>query len=250
MGSCVSLHKGDSALKVRLDFGSQTADNPKNDPPPPPKVVAATDGVFKSHWSPPAALDFGSKEETFFDSQAWLESDCEDDFFSVNGDFTPSRGNTPVHNSFSVRTTPGRSNGQLLTTSRSSNSKTMPEPSPTTEKKKQRLSELFKDSLGDDEDGQQDENNQENESDKQHQKVGLISGPLKSGNSTPSVSHLNSGSSQGTASTATTKTLSYYVGSAQRTPNGSIKPPVERSGKSAAQCCLPRLRSFSEKKKR
>lgn len=27
----------------------------------------------------------GSKEETFFDSQAWLDSDCEDDFFSVNG---------------------------------------------------------------------------------------------------------------------------------------------------------------------
>lgn len=27
----------------------------------------------------------GSKEETFFDSQAWLESDCEDDYFSVNG---------------------------------------------------------------------------------------------------------------------------------------------------------------------
>lgn len=27
----------------------------------------------------------GSKEETFFDSQPWLESDCEDDFFSVNG---------------------------------------------------------------------------------------------------------------------------------------------------------------------
>lgn len=27
----------------------------------------------------------GSKDETFFDSQPWLESDCEDDFFSVNG---------------------------------------------------------------------------------------------------------------------------------------------------------------------
>lgn len=27
----------------------------------------------------------GSKEETFFDSQAWLDSDCDDDFMSVNG---------------------------------------------------------------------------------------------------------------------------------------------------------------------
>ncbi|KAK7300190.1 hypothetical protein RJT34_11027 [Clitoria ternatea] len=32
----------------------------------------------------------GSKDETFFDSRAWLDSDCEDDFFRVNGDFTPS----------------------------------------------------------------------------------------------------------------------------------------------------------------
>lgn len=27
----------------------------------------------------------GSKEETFFDSQGWLDSDSEDDFVSVNG---------------------------------------------------------------------------------------------------------------------------------------------------------------------
>lgn len=30
-------------------------------------------------------LHAGSKEENFYDSQPWLESDCEDDFFSVNG---------------------------------------------------------------------------------------------------------------------------------------------------------------------
>ncbi|XP_042464823.1 uncharacterized protein At3g27210-like [Zingiber officinale] len=36
-------------------------------------------------------------EELFFDSRVWLDSDCEDDFFSVNGDSTPSRGNIPDH---------------------------------------------------------------------------------------------------------------------------------------------------------
>ncbi|CAA7400592.1 unnamed protein product [Spirodela intermedia] len=35
--------------------------------------------------------------EIFFDSRAWLDSDCEDDFFSINGDFTPSQGSTPNH---------------------------------------------------------------------------------------------------------------------------------------------------------
>lgn len=39
----------------------------------------------------------GSKDETFYDTQGWLDSDCDDDFYSVNGDFTPSRGSTPVH---------------------------------------------------------------------------------------------------------------------------------------------------------
>lgn len=27
----------------------------------------------------------GSKDETFFDSNVWLDSDCDDDFLSVNG---------------------------------------------------------------------------------------------------------------------------------------------------------------------
>lgn len=29
--------------------------------------------------------DTGSKDEAFFDSKGWLDSDCEDDFYSVNG---------------------------------------------------------------------------------------------------------------------------------------------------------------------
>ena len=33
----------------------------------------------------------GSKDEAFFDSQPWLESDCEDDFLSVNGGKKPTQ---------------------------------------------------------------------------------------------------------------------------------------------------------------
>ncbi|CAM8982899.1 unnamed protein product [Rhodiola kirilowii] len=49
---------------------------------------------------------FGSKEDVFFESQPWLESDGDDDFYSVNGDMTPSitssSSNTPVHKSLSA----------------------------------------------------------------------------------------------------------------------------------------------------
>uniref|UniRef100_A0A0E0KPM5 Uncharacterized protein n=1 Tax=Oryza punctata TaxID=4537 RepID=A0A0E0KPM5_ORYPU len=39
----------------------------------------------------------GSKDESFFEARPWLDSDSEDDFHSVRGDFTPSRGTTPDH---------------------------------------------------------------------------------------------------------------------------------------------------------
>ncbi|KAF0931874.1 hypothetical protein E2562_007071 [Oryza meyeriana var. granulata] len=37
----------------------------------------------------------GSRDESFFEARPWLDSDSEDDFHSVRGDFTPSRGTTP-----------------------------------------------------------------------------------------------------------------------------------------------------------
>ncbi|KAL6885835.1 hypothetical protein ACP4OV_010096 [Aristida adscensionis] len=43
------------------------------------------------------ATDNGSKDESFFEARPWLDSDSEDDFQSVRGDFTPSRASTPVH---------------------------------------------------------------------------------------------------------------------------------------------------------
>ncbi|XP_066359937.1 uncharacterized protein At3g27210-like [Miscanthus floridulus] len=38
--------------------------------------------------------DGTSRDETFFEATPWFESDCEDDFYSVNGDLTPSRSFT------------------------------------------------------------------------------------------------------------------------------------------------------------
>ncbi|XP_055828270.1 uncharacterized protein At3g27210-like [Solanum dulcamara] len=120
MGSCVSVHKDP---QFRLVFGSKTTPSTLQEKP--------------IHRSPPpvtAFPDFGSKEETFFDSQAWLDSDCEDDFLSVNGDFTPSRGNTPVHPSLDGNL---KGNGDVPASF---------QQSPPQEKKK-RLSELFSESL-------------------------------------------------------------------------------------------------------
>lgn len=82
----------------------------------------------------------GSKDETFFDSNVWLDSDCDDDFMSVNGEFTPSRGNTPVHHNFTT--------GVNKTGATDLTPNGRPEPSPTD--KKHKLSDLFKESLRND----------------------------------------------------------------------------------------------------
>lgn len=89
--------------------------------------------------------DYGSKEETFFDSQAWLDSDCDDEFMSVNGEFTPSRGNTPVHHSSTLGT-------QRVGVLAASIDNIEPigstfQPSPTPTEKRKRLLDLFKESL-------------------------------------------------------------------------------------------------------
>ncbi|CAD5178861.1 uncharacterized protein At3g27210-like isoform X1 [Musa acuminata AAA Group] len=63
-------------------------------------------------------VDFGSKEETFFDSQGWLDSDSEDDFVSVNGDSTPNyqinNNRTPqVNKVFSAAMFPDTTTSQI-----------------------------------------------------------------------------------------------------------------------------------------
>ncbi|XP_050382646.1 uncharacterized protein At3g27210 isoform X2 [Argentina anserina] len=141
MGACGSAHReSGSALKLGMTFGSKPG-KLSSIPPSPVKEKQATNGgrPINDQWSPArstasAFRDYGSKEDAFFDTKPWLDSDCEDDFYSVNGDFTPSRGNTPVHHKFShVNKTP-------IPVS-------IPAPSPIEKKKK--LADLFRESFSD-----------------------------------------------------------------------------------------------------
>ncbi|KAL7135920.1 hypothetical protein ABFS83_11G130600 [Erythranthe nasuta] len=149
MGSCVSIHRNpEAASKLRFSVGSS-----KNEElliPSPVKEKsdkvnggdhAVSDLALKSRWSSPRFRDAaGSKDEAFFDSQPWLDSDCEEDFLSVNGDFTPSRGSTPVHHKFSSANVSTKSLDMEVTFV------SVDEESPPGNKKK-RLSDLFKESL-------------------------------------------------------------------------------------------------------
>ncbi|XP_050204520.1 uncharacterized protein At3g27210-like [Mercurialis annua] len=53
--------------------------------------------------SSPTPYCLSNREEMFFDSQPWMDSDIED-FLSVNGDFTPLDGNTPIHHINFIKT--------------------------------------------------------------------------------------------------------------------------------------------------
>lgn len=154
MGACVSIHHKASAMKVEVSFDSSKPDHklviqssPISGKLPIMNGHVAVKPQLPPSQSPAAFSDYGSKEETFFDSQAWLDSDYEDDFMSVNGEFTPSRGNTPVHHSLTVGTPqfnagaiamPADNNGVLGFTL---------QPSPTPTEKRMRLLDLFKESL-------------------------------------------------------------------------------------------------------
>jgi len=229
MGACVSTVHGDSTFGSKQDDGDNK--NKKQElliPSSPAKLInkPVTNGI--AQWPPisqsqsaASFSDIGSKDEAFFDTQGWLESDCEDDDFkSVRGDFTPSRGNTPVHHNFSAGTT--KVNEPLLADLNKPDA--VPEPSPNTQKR--RLSDLFKDSLRathDDDD--------KKEEDKLSNNQNGVNGKL----GTPyAASEANYASSNG-----------------RRTPSGDLKPIREKSMRSV-QWCLPNMlstRSYSERKK-
>ncbi|KAG2264239.1 hypothetical protein Bca52824_071318 [Brassica carinata] len=96
--------------------------------------------AVKSRWSfSSSKKSFGSKDETFFDTQQWLQSDSDDDFHSVNGDFTPSRGNTPK-SSFSDRLP--RINNLIFHEKKPSRGSS-PAPKP----RRKKLGDLFRESI-------------------------------------------------------------------------------------------------------
>ena len=190
-------------------------------------VVVADDDAFKpQQWSPSRSTttfsvkdcgDNDGKEESFFDSKAWLDSDCDDDFYSVKGEFTPSRGSTPVHHIFLNKTTPSEPGS-------------VPEPSPTTQKKK--LLDLFRESVRE---NQSDDAENTFGNEKKEVKPTMVHDLIpKSAHSTPYVSGGNSACSS------------------ERTMNDDHAPIREKPVKSV-QCCLPSLascRSFSERKRK
>ncbi|KAJ6323949.1 hypothetical protein OIU76_011280 [Salix suchowensis] len=86
--------------------------------------------------------DLGNREDMFFDSHPWIESDCED-YLSVDGDFTPSCGTTPIHQGSYIETPPREEPLCIITSARS-----LAEPSPADMRKQ--LFELFRENISSD----------------------------------------------------------------------------------------------------
>ncbi|TKY63084.1 hypothetical protein E2542_SST12949 [Spatholobus suberectus] len=231
MGSCSSVHRNQQAnmKHLTLSFESKPEGlvippSPFKDKPQNGSFVAGGDAAVKSQWSPSRSTaafsvtgcgDNDGNEEAYFDSKVWLDSDCDDDFYSVKGEFTPSRGSTPVHQIFLYKTP-------------SSEPGSVPEPSPTTQKKK--LLELFRESVRE---NQTDDAEDTSDNDKKEVKPTTIHDLLpKSAQSTPYVSGGNSACNS------------------ERTMNDDHASIRDKTVK-AVQCCLPSLascRSFSKRK--
>lgn len=161
MGACVSSRKktSSSAAVKNMSSSGSSEKHDHDDSPVKEKimVVHGNNVAVKPPLVNSYSRDFGSKDETFFDSQAWLDSDCESEFMSVNGEFTPSRGNTPLHHDFLNRTPPVKGGLPIFpagsppmkgggpVTKDDKPSVTASHASPI--KKKKRLSELFSESI-------------------------------------------------------------------------------------------------------
>ncbi|KAJ0692685.1 hypothetical protein HanPI659440_Chr15g0588781 [Helianthus annuus] len=154
MGACTSIHHHKaSSMKGQVPFDTSIKPDHTSviHPSPTGKLVSVMDDEQQlkqpSSPSPATFSEYGSREETFFDSQAWLDSDYEDEFMSVNGEFTPSRGNTPVHHSLTQGTPRINVGATISNHDELLGSSSQPSPTPT--EKRRRLLDLFKESLRD-----------------------------------------------------------------------------------------------------
>ncbi|CAH8388418.1 unnamed protein product [Eruca vesicaria subsp. sativa] len=134
-----SVEKNDAVVSIVSNSPPSTKKTFESPRKSATSIPVASPAV-KSRWSfSSSKKSFGSKDETFFDTQQWLQSDSDDDFHSVNGDFTPSRGNTPKC-SFSDRHPRVQS---LIFQDKKSSRGSSPAPRP----RRKKLGELFRDSI-------------------------------------------------------------------------------------------------------
>lgn len=247
MGSCSSVHRNsNSVAKFNLSpLTPSSKTNNKHSSVPASvvetKTITVDDDVdvpvgksvvCKSQVSPMDSFrsSFGrleSKEEIFFDTRSYMmDSDC-DDFYSVNGDFTPSRGSTPVHASLMPSTQSSSSSAVLFSQNRAFfEDKDYSSPSPTRKRNKKKLVDLFRDSIRID-------NNQGKLEEQQH-----LEDEMKK-------NHLLLQQS------STFPLKSTHIDTGERTQmgddNNCSDETEEKSG--GGQCCFPRLVSVRSLKK-
>ncbi|KAJ6911384.1 hypothetical protein NC652_021870 [Populus alba x Populus x berolinensis] len=154
MGNCASVQKKTGpALKLKCTIDSQGNCIHIESPVKDSSTVNGDHSMTEQLNPKPQSLspvpyqasvnDSSNREDMFFDSHPWIESDCED-YLSVDGDFTPSCGTTPIHQGSYIEI-PLPCEESLCS---SSSARSIPEPS-LVDRKKQ-LIELFRENINDD----------------------------------------------------------------------------------------------------